>query len=577
MGATTILSTQLPETARTSGERDSRYTLEMLERALIEQQDLSAVERFSHLHDQGLPHQLDARYEALLPATAPGPGQQYAFEVDLDLCTGCKACVVACHSQNGLDEGESFRSVGLLHGGTEVKPFQQTVTTACHHCLDPACMHGCPVLAYEKDEQTGIVHHLDDQCIGCQYCVLTCPYEVPRFNASLGIVRKCDMCRGRLAEGDAPACVQGCPNGAIAIRIVDVARAADAAEVTTLVPGAPASSTTRPTTSFLAREPIPANALPADYHAVRPAADHAPLVVMLVLTQLSVGAFAMEQLLRDGLEDAARAAFASAHAPFALAVGLFSLAASVAHLGRPLGAFRAVLGLRRSWLSREIVAFGAFASAAVALAALSHPSVRDLAGTQLAPDAPLGRFADLWLGRAVVGLGLLGVFCSTMLYHVTHRAFWHVSLSGPRFLGTTAVLGVASTLTTLTTVGYVSDTAALARTASALLPWLVLATAAKVAFELSLLAHLRDRTQTELRRTATLLVGPLSDLLMARVALAVLGALVIPSLFLGDGVPTAASVVGSVCSLVVLVIGEMLERSSFFRAQRGPRMPGGLA
>src|SRR5918993_1457956 len=84
------------------------------------------------------------------PPSRPLPGEQYAFEVDLDSCTGCKSCVAACHSLNGLDDDETWRDVGMLVGDVYV-PYQQTVTTACHHCVDPACANGCPVLAYEKD------------------------------------------------------------------------------------------------------------------------------------------------------------------------------------------------------------------------------------------------------------------------------------------------------------------------------------------------------------------------------------------------------------------------------------------
>ena len=160
--------------------------------------------------------------------------------MDLDACTGCKACVTACHSLNGLDDGEIWRSVGLLHGGTPDAPAQQTVTTACHHCLEPACLKGCPVKAYEKDPVTGIVKHLDDQCIGCQYCTLMCPYDAPKYSKSRGIVRKCDMCSDRLAHGEAPACVQACPNEAIAISLVDRADAIQAAEASTFLPGTPA-------------------------------------------------------------------------------------------------------------------------------------------------------------------------------------------------------------------------------------------------------------------------------------------------------------------------------------------------
>ena len=184
---------------------DDGPTLSALDWVLHDQQTLTAVDRFAKKHDGAeLPVGLRT-YRELIPAAKPGAGQQYAFDVDLDLCTGCKACVTGCHNLNGLDDNEVWRTVGLLHGGTTKGPVQQTVTTACHHCLDPACMNGCPVKAYEKDPVTGIVKHLDDQCIGCQYCIFMCPYDAPKFNKELGIVRKCDMCSDRLAVDEAPA------------------------------------------------------------------------------------------------------------------------------------------------------------------------------------------------------------------------------------------------------------------------------------------------------------------------------------------------------------------------------------
>src|SRR3954464_15334671 len=124
----------------------------------------TAVEAFSRQPEQGELEAEDRYYRNLIPLEKPGPGEQYAFQVDLDACTGCKACVVACHVMNGLDEGETFRTVGLLHGGTPEAPVRQTVTSACHHCLEPACLSGCPTGAYEKSPLTGIVKHLDDQC-----------------------------------------------------------------------------------------------------------------------------------------------------------------------------------------------------------------------------------------------------------------------------------------------------------------------------------------------------------------------------------------------------------------------------
>jgi len=195
----------------------------LIDQLLAEQSTLQTpVAKFSEHHQQKQHSESDLapHYRQLIPLSKPGAGEQYAFEVTLDRCTGCKACVSACHSLNGLDEDEVWRDVGTLFGGEEAPAWQQTVTTACHHCEDPGCLNGCPVGAYEKEPDSGIVRHLDDQCIGCSYCILKCPYDVPKYSKKRGIVRKCDMCHQRLAVCEAPACVQACPTEAI--RIVTV-------------------------------------------------------------------------------------------------------------------------------------------------------------------------------------------------------------------------------------------------------------------------------------------------------------------------------------------------------------------
>jgi formate dehydrogenase iron-sulfur subunit len=370
-------------------ERREPVRLPLVQQYLKEQQKLTAVERFSQRHEADALGP-DARYyRDLLPLERPGPGEQLAFQVDLDACTGCKACVTACHRLNGLDddEGETWRSVGLLHGGSADAPVQQTVTTACHHCLDPACMKGCPVGAYEKDPVTGIVKHLDDQCIGCQYCTLTCPYEVPQYSKKRGIVRKCDMCSDRLAEGEPPACVQACPNEAISIRIVSTARVLEDAQGEAFLPGAPSPNITVPTTTYKTRRVLPRNVVPADFHRVRSSHQHLPLVLLLVLTQLSVGAFVTDLVLGGFGQSHALGIGRPYQSVVALLLGLLALGASIFHLGRPKYAFRAVLGIRTSWMSREALAFGLFAQAAVAYAALfwAEPIAR-LVGFTLPPS-----------------------------------------------------------------------------------------------------------------------------------------------------------------------------------------------
>src|SRR6266540_5060193 len=110
------MSNRLPS-GQSSDKPDASEPRTLIDELLAEQRELTAVETFSRAHDA---HAIAApRYRDLLPLTAPASGQQYAFEVDLDKCSGCKACVTACHSLNGLEDDEAWRSVGLLVGRTK--------------------------------------------------------------------------------------------------------------------------------------------------------------------------------------------------------------------------------------------------------------------------------------------------------------------------------------------------------------------------------------------------------------------------------------------------------------------------
>ncbi|AMV38403.1 DmsC/YnfH family molybdoenzyme membrane anchor subunit [Planctomyces sp. SH-PL62] len=548
--------------AGVGGRRDDR----LVDSLLAEQGDLSAVERFARLH-RGPDEPVGERfYSALLPAGPPGPGQQLAFEVDLDRCSGCKACVSACHALNGLDEGETWRDVGLLVGGTAALPVIQHVTTACHHCLEPACLAACPVEAYEKEPITGIVRHLDDQCIGCQYCTLACPYDVPKYHADKGIVRKCDMCADRLKEGEAPACVQACPHEAIRIRVVDVADVRADSEAGAFLPGAFDPSYTRPTTRFTSLRPgLPG---PAGGDPTAPEHGHSPLAVMLVLTQLAAGGFLVELAAR--LADPKDGLSGPALARLSLALGLVGLVASVLHLGRPLYAYRAVLGLRHSWLSREVATLGLFAKLATAYVAADW-----LAGDWMAarPEARLGLLA------AVAAAGAAGVACSVMVYHAVRRPFWRASVSGWKFAGTAAVLGLASALACLGAgrAGWLPAPASGRDAApfAALAVALGLVTAAKLRFE----ARDCDEAGEDgpLGRTARLLRGPMRRIVTLRRLLGIAGGVVLPAV--------AAAVVGrephlaaqaTTLAFATCLAGEILERHLFFTAVSRPTMPGGL-
>lgn len=156
---------------------------------------------------------------------------------DSTLCVGCKACVSGCKEANGLppdfntseqlwdtpiDIGpKTFNVIKLYADGTadhkdQAKDGFAFVKKSCMHCVDPSCVSVCPVSAMTKDRNSGIVGYDPSICIGCRYCVLSCPFGVPQaeYDTAFPKIRKCEMCRHRQAEGKIPACAEVCPTGA---------------------------------------------------------------------------------------------------------------------------------------------------------------------------------------------------------------------------------------------------------------------------------------------------------------------------------------------------------------------------
>lgn len=466
----------------------------LLQELLREQPRLhTAVGTFSRWHEEQV--SVAKRYESLIPLTIPSADEQFAFEVNLDRCTGCKACVVACHGLNGLDDDEAWRDLGLIVAPKE--NYQRTITTACHHCAEPACMDGCPVLAYEKDAVTGIVRHLDDQCIGCSYCILKCPYDVPKYNRKRGIVRKCDMCQGRLAAGEAPACVQACPTSAIAIRVVKRGSGFSS------MPGTVNSGYTTPSTQYVAKTSIPESAVAADSTTLRVEETHWPLVLMLILTQVSTGLF-----IASGLVGNVQLSYIGS------ALLLLGMAAAGAHLGQPLKAWRAWMGWRKSWLSREILAFNGFMAAA--------------AGACL-------QIASPWMAAA---LGLLSVFTSVMVYVDTKRPAWSMLETVPRFFGT----ALLATLLAASVMDHRFQVLA------------ALSGFAKLWFTGRNLVFHRQEPASRL------MLGPLCNITLARFSFGFLAAIMTWMH------PTVA--------IVLTTVSEVLERVLYFKTGKAWRMPG---
>jgi Fe-S-cluster-containing dehydrogenase component len=176
---------------------------------------------------------------------------------DATQCIGCKACEVACKEANdlppvenpaldqaygvegvwdaaddlnsrtmnkikaypGLQAVEASRADAVLAeptvGGAKADAVS-FVKRACMHCVDPDCVSACPVSALTKNPETGIVQYNPDACIGCRYCQIACPFNIPKFefDKTFPKIVKCQMCTDLVEAGGIPACCDACPTGA---------------------------------------------------------------------------------------------------------------------------------------------------------------------------------------------------------------------------------------------------------------------------------------------------------------------------------------------------------------------------
>ncbi len=125
-------------------------------------------------------------------------------------CIACRACEAGCKQEFDLPIGVRRRRVIVKEEGTYPNVKVRYISTACNHCEEPACLKACPVGAYTKEPEFGVVLHDQKKCIGCKRCMAACPYGAPQFDAAKKKADKCNLCYHRLKEGLPPACVRTC-------------------------------------------------------------------------------------------------------------------------------------------------------------------------------------------------------------------------------------------------------------------------------------------------------------------------------------------------------------------------------
>ena len=131
--------------------------------------------------------------------------------IDVDACLGCHACATVCKQENNVGLGSNWNKV-LEVGPTGKFPDLEMyyLPVLCQQCDNPACVSVCPTGAsYKREDGVILINH--NRCIGCQYCVVACPYGVRSYNHQAGIIEKCTLCADRAHTQDKPACVRACP------------------------------------------------------------------------------------------------------------------------------------------------------------------------------------------------------------------------------------------------------------------------------------------------------------------------------------------------------------------------------
>ena len=338
---------------------------------------------------------------------------QRGFVLDLDRCTGCGACVVACTNENSPADKVAWRNIATFNRQRLSNAPTFHYSLACNHCLDPACMEGCPADAYTKDPATGAVLIDQDRCIGCRYCIWVCPYDAPRFDAVGGVMEKCTFCQHRLADGLEPACVVACPVEALAFEVAE--------SPAVVSRGGFPDTGLRPAIRVVGERRLSPPEMTAAPRLASALKRQRSLSWGGFREEWSLWAFSSIMTFLVAWFTAATALGAKVSLPTFAAAGAVALVVSALHLGRPTRAWRGLLNWRHSWISREALFVTVFFATACAITSF---------GTRSS--------AAVW---TTVIIGFAALFAMDMVYRVpgsTVLAVPHsamATLTGALYLG----------------------------------------------------------------------------------------------------------------------------------------------
>ena len=336
------------------------------------------------------------------------------FFFDLNKCVGCHACVVACQIENGKDQSVPWREISTYNSNQHPDLPVFHYSLACNHCEDAPCMYNCPAAAFVKEEGINMISHIADNCIGCKYCTWACPYDAPKFINAKGIVEKCTLCRHRLEENKKPACANLCPTGALDFKEIEIKPHQRLAGFTEkgIGPSINVVELRRKKAPKL-KIALSENEKQQFINIQQPVPSKINMTVEWVLVIFTLLVPILTAYFSAGVTG-----FIRINPWIFMAAGCSGLILSALHLGKKTRAWRAVLNIRNSWLSREVFFYGLFLGMGVVWFIFSHISY-------FGYIAALAGFATAWsidkvyhVGEKTTRLNLhsAGTFLTTLFF-----------------------------------------------------------------------------------------------------------------------------------------------------------------
>jgi Fe-S-cluster-containing dehydrogenase component len=287
---------------------------------------------------------------------------QQCFRLNIDRCTGCRACSLACLNEHQLEPKIQWRKVTTFNESRIPGIRLINFSLACNHCVDAPCVKACPARAMAKDPESGVVTIDPARCMGCNYCQWICPFDAPAYDDKKKVMTKCDMCRDRAAVKELPACVTACPTGALDSGdfggevVEDPRRLPPGIEVNMVKPALELSGISKDCTGPQIL-PVPTG---QELQQIMGFAPRRADSKVELKTEWSLLAFAFLAPVLWALFVASLVTPIEIPRVSFLCIGLFVLLLSTIHLGRPGRFINAITNWRGSWLSREVILFSVF-------------------------------------------------------------------------------------------------------------------------------------------------------------------------------------------------------------------------